>query len=135
MVILFDGICNLCNRLVHFVIKRDKNNIFKFASLQSNYGTALLTHFHIPLNSFETIILYDGKDIYFKSNAIIKILSSLGRQWKVVLIFKIIPEIIRNFFYDLIAKRRYKLFGKRDSCIIPNPEEKAKFMDDILFKP
>jgi len=135
MVILFDGICNLCNSFVRFVIKRDKNNIFKFASLQSNYGTALFSHFRIPLNSFETIILYDGKNIYFKSNAIIKIVSSLGKQWKIVLIFKIIPLIIRNFFYDLIARKRYMLFGKRDSCMIPNPEEKAKFTDDIPFMP
>jgi predicted DCC family thiol-disulfide oxidoreductase YuxK len=135
MVILFDGVCNLCNGLVQFIIKRDKHHVFQFASLQSVYGAGLLKHYHFNSQSFETILLYTGKDIYVKSEAVIQIVRSLEGGWKMIVIFKIIPVFLRNYVYDLVAATRYKIFGRRESCMVPTVELKSKFIDDTIFSP
>ena len=133
MVVLFDGVCNMCNGFVRFLIKRDKKNTLQFASLQSGYGKALLAHYKLPTSTPETVILYTNKQILTESAAVIKIVSSLNGIWKAVLIFKIIPGFIRNPLYRLIARNRYTLFGKRDACPIPTEAEKSRFLDDSPF--
>jgi predicted DCC family thiol-disulfide oxidoreductase YuxK len=133
MVILFDGVCNMCNWFVQFIIKRDKKNIFQFASLQSNYGTSFLKHFGLTDKGLDTVMVYDGKELITQSDATIRILTSLGSIWKAAIIFKIVPHFIRNRIYTLLAKRRYSLFGKRDSCMVPDEKIKGKFLDEQSF--
>lgn len=134
MIILFDGVCNLCNGFVQFVIKRDRAKVFHFASLQSGYGVALSSHFNLLTEvGPNTVILYDGDKILTKSNAVIKIVSSLNGIWKCVLIFKIIPCFIRDRIYNLLARNRYKLFGKREQCMVPDEDIKDRFMDNKKF--
>lgn len=133
MVILFDGVCNLCNGFVRFVLKRDKYKIFQFASLQSPYGTGLSSYFNLPVSDPETIILYDGDKILTGSDAVIKIVGSLSGIWKIIFLFKIIPRFIRNWFYRLLARNRYRIFGKKDQCMVPSTNAKDRFMDDLIF--
>ncbi len=133
MVILFDGVCNLCNGFVRFVLKRDKKKVFQFASLQSKYGTALSTYFKLPTSNPETIVLYDGENIFTESDAVIKIVSSLYGIWKSTIILKIVPGFIRNWFYRLIARNRYKIFGKKDQCMMPAENVKDRFVDNTTF--
>ncbi len=133
MVILFDGVCNLCNGFVQFVLKRDKHKIFQFASLQSEYGTGLSVHFNLPTVKPETIVLFDGKKILTESDAVLKIAGSLNGIWKTTVIFKLVPRFIRNWIYRLVARNRYKVFGKRDQCMIPEGNVKERFLDNIEF--
>jgi len=133
MVILFDGVCNMCNRFVQFVLKRDKNKTFQFASLQSEYGAGLLKHFNLSLANFDTVVVYDGGKIFTQSDAVIKILSNLNEIWKCAFILKTIPGFIRNAIYRLFARNRYKLFGKSEQCMIPTEDVKDRFVDNTKF--
>lgn len=128
-IILFDGVCNFCNYWVNFVLKRDHKNLFLFAPLQSKAGQELLTKFNLSTTDFDTFILINGDSFQTKSDAAISIASNLSGWSKVLLIGKIIPRFLRNFIYDLIAKNRYKIFGKRESCRVPTSEEKEKFLE------
>ncbi|TRZ66373.1 thiol-disulfide oxidoreductase DCC family protein [bacterium] len=127
-LILFDGVCNFCNEGVNFVIDRDKNNVFKFASLQSETGQKILKENNLPLNNFSTFLLLQKGKLYDKSTAALKVTRNLNGLWKLLFVFIIVPPFIRNFFYNLIARNRYKWFGKRDSCRIPSPDERNKFI-------
>ena len=130
-VILFDGVCNLCNSSVNRVIKWDKKDVFLFASLQSDFGKGLITKLHIDTKHTDSIILYEpGISYDIKSTAILKITNDLGGFWKLMAVFFIIPTPIRDWVYDFIARNRYKWYGKKDSCMIPTPELKAKFLDE-----
>lgn len=127
-IIFFDGVCNFCNASVNFIIERDKNNIFKFCSIQSDKAKALL---NLPENYFsspDTFILLDCNKIHEKSTAALKVAKHLSFPWQLFYIFILIPPFIRNFFYTLFARHRYKLFGKSDTCRIPSPSEKQKFI-------
>jgi|ERR1017187_3750015 predicted DCC family thiol-disulfide oxidoreductase YuxK len=135
MVILFDGVCNLCNGFVKFVIKHDKQNRFQFASLQSNYGIELMNYFHLDSNNLETVLLFNGNKIYNKSDAVIHIINSFGGLWKTVVIFRMLPKFLRNYFYDLIARQRNTLFGTSESCMVPDDKYNNKFIDDSDFIP
>lgn len=126
-VILFDGVCNLCNSTVLFVIKHDPKNLFRFASIQGDYGQQILKRFHLPPNSLGSFILFEENQIYTKSTGALKVAKKLSRAWPIVYSFIIVPPFIRNAVYDLIAKNRYKWFGKKESCAIPSPELKALF--------
>lgn len=130
-LILFDGVCNLCNSSVLFVIKRDKKNVFLFAPLQSKIGQAIINEFNIDTVQTDSILLYnpETRKIYSKSTAALKIAKSLSFPTKTLSIFLIIPSFIRNWVYDFIAKNRYKWFGKKQSCMIPTQELNAKFLD------
>ena len=128
-IVLFDGICNLCNGIVQFIIKRDPKGKFKFAALQSEAGQALLAKLGFPANYKDSIIYVNGNSYYRKSTAALKILKDLGGIWKLFYVFMILPRFIRNFFYDIIAKTRYTIFGARDSCMVPTPELKDRFLD------
>ena len=129
-IILFDGICNLCNSTINFVIKRDKQNMFKFATLQSDTGQSLLSEFKIDRTETDSIVLIDGKKSYVKSTAALHIAKNLSGAFPLLFGFLILPRFIRDRLYDYIAKNRYKWFGKKESCMIPTPELKAKFIDN-----
>jgi len=129
-IILFDGVCNLCNNSVQFVIKRDKNDVFRYAALQSDVGQQLLKQRHIDTIAVDSIILIEpGVAYYTKSDAALEIAQHLGGLWKLSAIFSWIPATLRNRIYDFVAKNRYKWFGKQESCMIPTPELRAKFLD------
>lgn len=127
-VILFDGVCNLCNGAINFVIKKDKGNIFKFAPLQSEIGKTLLSKFEIDTSKVDSIILVDGEKCYVKSSAALRIAKDLSGGYPLLYGFLILPRFIRDAVYDYIAKNRYKWFGKKESCMIPTPELKEKFL-------
>ncbi len=128
-IILFDGVCNLCNSAVQFVIQHDKNDIFRFVALQSELGQEILNYIGIDSANIDSIILYEpGVAYYYKSSAAIQIAKHLGGFWHFGTVFKIIPNGIRNLLYDYVAKNRYKWYGKKESCMIPTPELKVKFL-------
>lgn len=128
-IILFDGVCNFCNFWVNFILDRDKNDLFKFAALQSKLGNEILKKFNMDNSSLESVILLDGESVYSKSTAALKIAKELSGPVKILYPLLILPKFLRDFFYDLIAKNRYKIFGKKDVCRIPTEEEKVKFLD------
>jgi predicted DCC family thiol-disulfide oxidoreductase YuxK len=128
-IILFDGLCNFCNSTVLFLIKMDKNASFKFASLQADSGQALLNKFNLPRQDFGSIILIQGNQYFVKSTAILIIIKSLGGYfYPLYLLLSIIPRPISNFFYDLIAKYRFKIWGVRNSCMVPSEDLKERFL-------
>jgi predicted DCC family thiol-disulfide oxidoreductase YuxK len=127
-VILFDGVCNLCNSSVTLVIKNDKAGVFRFAALQSEIGETLVATFGINTSKVDSILLIDQDKIYAKSTAALKIARHLSGAYPLLYGFIIIPPVIRNLVYDFIAKHRYKWFGRKDTCMIPSPELKNKFL-------
>jgi predicted DCC family thiol-disulfide oxidoreductase YuxK len=128
-IILFDGVCNLCNSSVNFIIDRDPGNKFRFASLQSEAGQTLLKKYNLPTESFSTITLIQNDKIYTRSTAVLKIVREFPGAWKLLYIFIAIPKPIRDFLYNIVANNRYKWFGKKDSCRLPTPELRAKFLE------
>jgi predicted DCC family thiol-disulfide oxidoreductase YuxK len=127
-VILFDGICNLCNGFVQFIIKRDKKNIFRFASLQSDYGQKQLQKIGVDADSMQTIVLVQSHQVLRRSDAVLEIAKRLPGSWPLLYGLKIIPRFIRDFVYWLIAKNRYRIFGKKKECWIPTPELSRWFL-------
>ena len=127
-IILFDGVCNLCNSSVNFIIDHDKKNEFRFASLQSEAGQILLKKFDLNTNDFDSIILVDNGKHYERSSAVLKIVKKFPGLWKLLYLFIIVPKPFRDFVYDIIADNRYKWFGKKESCRVPTPELKEKFL-------
>jgi predicted DCC family thiol-disulfide oxidoreductase YuxK len=128
-VILFDGICNFCNASVNFVLDRDRNKKFMFAPLQSEIGKQLQEQFNIQSGEkMQSVILISDNKVYRKSSATLEIAKGLGGVWYLFYIFKIFPAFIRDIFYDLIAVNRYRIFGKRETCRIPDPEIKSRFL-------
>ena len=128
-IILFDGLCNLCNGSVQFIINRDSKKQFRFASLQSSFGNHQLHKFGLSANELYSIILIKDGRYLQKSNAALEIARNLNRVWPAFYIFKIVPRFLRDWVYDGIAKNRYSWFGKKDSCMIPTPELKSRFLD------
>ncbi len=128
-IVLFDGVCNLCNRAVQFIIKRDKKKQFRFASLQGKAGNELLKKFDLPANVFNSFILFEEGKVYTRSTAALRIAKKLPGGWKLLYGLMILPRFIRNAVYNVIAKNRYKWFGKRNECMIPTPELKERFLD------
>lgn len=129
-VLLFDGVCNFCNSSVIFILKRDKKRKIFFAALQSPCAQEILNSIgeKVLEGDYDSVILiYNGK-LYKRSRAVLEILSIIGGLWKLTVVFKIIPAFISDFFYDLIARNRYRLFGKKESCMIPTPEIKGQFL-------
>jgi predicted DCC family thiol-disulfide oxidoreductase YuxK len=127
-ILLFDGICNLCNGFVRFIIKRDSSRTFKFAALQSDSGQRWLKHFGLSRDQFDSFVLIQGNAYYLKSTAVLKMFKELGGIWRMFYIFILLPVRFRNFFYNLIAKSRYKIFGKRRECMIPTRELMERFL-------
>lgn len=127
-VILFDGVCNLCNGSVLFIIKRDPKSQFYFAALQSDFGNKQLKNFGLPATELNSVLLIKGGTLYQKSNAALEIAKHLSGLWPALYIFKIIPPFLRDGIYTWIARNRYRWFGKKDTCMIPTPELKSRFL-------
>lgn len=128
-ILLFDGVCNLCNSTVNFLIKRDKKQLFTFASLQSNTGQALLAKFGLPQAAFHSFVYVKGDKYYQRSGAMLRVLRDLGGIWTLAAVFLLVPPFVRNFFYKIIARNRYRWFGKKNECMIPTPELRKRFLD------
>ena len=128
-IILFDGVCNLCNASVQFVIKHDKKDIFRFVSLQSHLGMKIISHIGISNLNIDSVILYESqKAYYYKSDAVLKISKNLAGIFHFGTIFRILPTGLRDLLYDFVAANRYKWFGKQESCMLPSKELEAKFL-------
>ena len=123
-IIVFDGICGLCNKSIDMLIKLDQKKLFKYTSLQGEYVKQLDIE-----EGIDSIIFYEEGKLYYKSTAILRILRSLGGVWVITNIFYLIPTLLRDAIYDLIAKYRYKIFGKMENCRISKKDEQALFID------
>ena len=128
-IILFDGVCNLCDGFVQFVISRDKTGKYKLGSLQSEAAQSILREFNLPEAELKTIVLVENGKVYLRSKAVLKILEQLGGIYKTAVLFKVYPAFISDGVYNFISKHRYKMFGKKNSCMIPTPELKSRFID------
>lgn len=128
-IILFDGICNLCNQSVQFVIEHDNKNQFQFASLQSDFGQNFLKENNLDATQFDSVVFIEDNKFYTKSSAALKISKYLDGITSWLTIFMIVPKPLRDVVYSFIAKNRYRWFGKQESCWLPTPELKAKFLD------
>lgn len=128
-IILYDGVCNLCNAAVNFVIKHDKRDIFRFVSLQSDLGLSIIKHIGIDTSKIDSIIFYEpNRAYYLKSEAAFKIAKELNGLYPLLITFSIFPVYLTNLVYDYIAKNRYKWFGKKEGCIVPSNEIQSKFL-------
>ncbi len=134
LIVLFDGVCALCDRTVQFLLKRDKQGVLKFAPLQGLTAAAILKrHPEIGDNTRSVIFVQNhdtaSESISVRSQAILDCLSALGGFWRVVSGLRIVPLFLRDGFYDFIARKRYRWFGKYEECIVPSPEMKERFME------
>lgn len=132
-ILVFDGYCNLCSRLVHFIMKHDKKDLFRFAALQSEKTKELYKQFGIPMGYSDSVVLVLNNKFYTKSDAVFEISKHLGGLWPTLSIFRFIPRFIRDYFYDVIAKYRYKWFGMKKECFVPSENQKHKFNFDITI--
>ena len=128
-IVLFDGVCNLCDSAVQFIIRHDKKNTFLFASLQSETGQKLLAKFNLPLDELNSFILVDTDKAYTRSTGALMVLKRLKGLWPLLYGFIIVPKFIRDGVYNWVGRNRYKWYGKKDACMIPTPELKARFLN------
>lgn len=129
-IILFDGVCNLCNGFVQFVIKRDTSDVFRYASLQSEIGQQLISERNIDTTKIDSVIVIEpGVAYYIKSDAALQVGRQLKGYRTISNLLNLIPSGLRNIVYDLVARNRYKWYGKKEHCMIPTPELKVKFLD------
>jgi predicted DCC family thiol-disulfide oxidoreductase YuxK len=127
-ILLFDGVCNLCNGMVQWVIAHDPNGRFRFASLQSEAGRALLAQHGLPLGAMDTVVLVDGDAHWTKSDAALETARRIGGAWSLAAAVKLVPRALRDTLYDWVARNRYARFGKSDECWVPTPELRARFL-------
>lgn len=128
-IILFDGVCNLCDSAIQFIIRKDSKDLFRFVALQSEKGQEILSYLGIDPSKIDSIILYDPRIAYYhKAEAALKIAGHLGGIYSVLATLNVLPTGLKNTVYDYIARNRYKWYGKKDACMIPTPELKAKFL-------
>lgn len=127
-VIFFDGVCNLCNASVQFVIAHDKKDQFKFTALQGDYAKEVLSKFNADPQKLNTILLLQEGRLYTKSSAALRVAGKLNGLIPLLYVFLLVPKFIRDWFYDIIAKNRYQWWGRQESCWVPTPELKSKFI-------
>ncbi len=127
-LVIFDGICNLCNGTVQFIIKRDRKKRFSFTTYQSKTGQDILKQNGIPVKDQSTVVYLKNGVPCFKSKAVLEILRGLGCCWNLLYILIVIPPFLRDFVYDIIARNRYKVFGKSESCMVPTLEQMDRFL-------
>ncbi len=127
-ILLFDGVCSLCNGFVKEVITRDNRGVIRYASLQSEAGKQLLAKTGLSNFSMDTVVLIEGEKKYLKSDVALRIFRHLGGGWSYLYYLSIIPKFIRDAIYDLIARNRYRWFGKQDACMLPRPEWEDRFL-------
>lgn len=128
-IVLFDGVCNFCNDSVNFIIKRDPKGIYAFATVQSSAGKDLIKTFNVPEVGVDTFLLIKDGQCYFRTNAALEITKDLAGAWFLLCAFKIVPTRFRDYIYGLFAANRYKLFGKKDACMIPSEEISGRFLN------
>ncbi|MDB5197943.1 MAG: thiol-disulfide oxidoreductase family protein [Flaviaesturariibacter sp.] len=128
VIILFDGVCNYCNSMVNFVIRQDKQQRFRFAPLQSEAGKRLVTQYGVDDPNMDSFVLIWKGKAYQKSTAALNVMNLLPWYWKEVQILRIVPSFLRDQIYDFVARNRYKWFGKKESCMIPTPELRDRFL-------
>lgn len=128
-ILLFDGVCNLCNGAVNFIIDHDPKSHFQFAALQSDFGQEKLEELGFNQEEFDSLVLLQNKKVYTKSSAALRIAKKLTFPYPLLYVFIILPPFLRDAAYNLIARNRYKWFGKRDSCRMPTPELRSRFVD------
>ena len=127
-IVLFDGVCNLCNGAVQFIIRHDKKEKFLFASLQSEIGKRILSSNNLSRDDLKTFLLIEDDKVYTKSTAALRVIKQLNGVISILYTFNVIPKFIRDSIYDLVARNRYNWFGKKDECMIPTPQLKARFL-------
>lgn len=127
-VIIFDGICNLCNRSIDFIIKKDKKQLFRFAALQSKFGETVKSKYSLAKNT-DSVILLKNDTIFMESDAALEIAGMLSFPYNTLTVFKVIPKKTRDKLYRFIARNRYKWFGKKNTCRVPDSEEKNRFLE------
>jgi len=129
LIILFDGVCNLCLGSIQFIIKKDSKDIFRLAPIQSVVGQKIIKKYSIDISKKDSIVLINGNNIQYQSTAVLSVLYKLKTFWRILLFLYIIPYPIRDYIYSLVAKSRYSLFGKQQTCIVPNKNIKSKFLN------
>jgi predicted DCC family thiol-disulfide oxidoreductase YuxK len=129
-IVLFDGVCNFCNRSVNWIIRRDKRRYFRFAALQSDVGGGLQQRYGLDPSALDTLVLIEGAKVYVKSTAALRIVRRLRWPWRVLYALVAVPRPVRDFAYDWFARRRYRWFGKREECMVPSPEVRKRFLTD-----
>jgi predicted DCC family thiol-disulfide oxidoreductase YuxK len=127
-VVLFDGVCNFCQASVRFIIRRDPQGVFRFAALQSPFGQDLLKKFRLRTDELTTMVLVEGDSFFTRSTAALRIARRLKAPWPIFYALIVLPLFLRDFFYALIAKHRYRWFGKKEECMIPTPEIRSRFL-------
>jgi len=127
-IILFDGVCNLCNYFVQFIIRWDRRGFFKFAPIQSEVGKSLLSHFNIQPEDIDTVVYIRGDKCFIRSSAVLYVLKDLKGFWMILFMLIVIPRFLRDLIYNAIAKSRYRLFGKKENCMIPSEDFKHRFL-------
>ena len=130
-ILLYDGVCGLCSRLVQFVLKRDSSRHLRFASLQSDFASRILQRLGLDANDLDTVYLVEpGERLTARSDAVISVLRKLGGFWSAVaLLLRALPKSLRDWGYDIIARSRYRIFGKHDSCLLPEEKYRDRFLD------
>lgn len=128
-IVLFDGVCNFCNGTVNFIIRHDSRNRFRFAALQSETGRKLLRQYDLSSPGIDSVVLIENGEAFTHSTAALRIAGRLDGMWRIFSIFQFVPRSIRDFFYRLFARNRYRLFGKKEVCMMPTPEIKARFLN------
>ena len=128
-VILFDGVCNLCNGAVQFIISRDRKRKYRYASLQSETGRSLMLKAGLSVDKIDTVVLIEGEKAYTHSDVALRVCRHMGGLWPLFQVFYIIPKPIRDAVYDWVARNRYRWFGKREACMVPTPELRSLFLD------
>ena len=129
MTLLFDGVCNLCNGFVQFIIRRDPQGLVQFASLQSESGQALLRQYDLPTQEMNTVVLIKDGEVFTHSDVALTLMPALGWQWQWLRLGWLLPRSLRDGLYNWVAANRYRWFGKREACMIPTPDLKARFLD------
>lgn len=132
-LVLFDGVCNLCNSTVQFIIRHDKSGRFQFASQQSEVGQRILRQHRIPTEAAlaDSVVVIEGGQVWLESDAALHILYRLGGVWRIPALLRWVPKGLRDWVYRLIAKNRYRLFGRLERCMVPTPELKKRFLDAL----
>lgn len=128
-IVFFDGVCNLCNASVNFIIDRDPHSKFKFAALQSDIAKEMLPDFKIDPNELESFVFYEDNKVYRRSRAALEIARRMRGGWPLFYAFVVIPGFVRDAIYNFVARNRYKWFGRQDSCRMPTPELSSRFLD------
>jgi predicted DCC family thiol-disulfide oxidoreductase YuxK len=127
-VVLFDGVCNLCNGWVRFVVRRDRRRRFCFASLQSTFGAEVLRRHGLPNDYLGSILFLENGVLFAKSDAVLRIARGLRWPWPLLSIFLVVPRSVRDVVYDWVARNRYRWFGKRETCMLPSTEDAGRFL-------